>query len=118
MMSRDYKYEPALSCNSCGALGVYDVMGDAICADCLASDGATIDSMSAATATLGFNLDTPDGERRLRECLNAPTYLAALCDLDNWLRDKIKHYDIVELQPARDKLWEILGGHGIDIWEE
>ena len=69
-------------------------------------------------AILHFGLEDGEGERRLRECLDAPQVRSALWEYDNWLRGQIKHADRVELQPARDKLFEIFNEHDVSVWEE
>ena len=49
--------------------------------------------------------------------LKALDLALAVWDLDQWLRSQVKHGDNYELQPARDRLWEILDAHGIDLEE-
>ncbi len=76
--------------------------------------------MSDATATLHFDLDTHEGERRLKECIDAPLFKATLTDLDEWLRELSKHHDIrsVDTGEVRERINIIAEGHGIDIWED
>ena len=87
-------------------------------------------SAPSTTAALTFNLDDPEGERRLRECLDAPKWKSALREFDQWLRNRIKYNDadlperqvpdegIEWLQFARDELWKRSAVNGIEIWEE
>ena len=68
-----------------------------------------------------FDLDTHEGERRLRECLDAPRVKIALWEFDQWLRDQLKYHerdDAEGLQAARDRLGAVFGEHGIDLDDE
>ena len=72
----------------------------------------------AALDTIHFNLDTQEGKRRLRECLDAPNVKEALCEFDRWLRNQVKHTDredVETLQEVRDRLWVELGSHGVNL---
>ena len=69
--------------------------------------------------TWRFNLDDPEGERRLRECLDAPKWKSAVWEFDQWLRNEIRHHDAGEdAETIREYLHIVFGEHGIDIWEE
>jgi len=83
------------------------------------------------TVTLAFNLDNPEGERRLRECLDAPRVKSAVWDFDRWMRNRIKYNPDSETDPlyisedgiawleiARDQLNMRLEDCGIDIWDD
>ena len=72
------------------------------------------------TATLHFNLETYEGERRLKECLDAPALRAIILELDNWLREQSKHHDIykVDVGEVRECINLIAESHGVDIWED
>ena len=76
----------------------------------------------STTATLAFNLDDPDGLRRLVECLDAPKWKYAVWEYERFLRGVIDVTDekLTEMcfESARDKLFDIFREHGIDIWEE
>ena len=75
-------------------------------------------STTPVYAILHFDLEEPEGERRLRECLDAPNVKSALRELDQWLRGQIKHTDredVDTLQEARDRLWVALGDHGVNL---
>ena len=70
-------------------------------------------------STITFNLDDPEGERRLRECLDAPKWKSAVWEFDNWMRNEIKHCGAgPDFEKIRAHLHAVFGEHGIDIWEE
>lgn len=46
---------------------------------------------------------------------NARAWAWAMYDLDEWLRSQIKYSEKEELQPARDKLYDILEARGISM---
>ena len=80
-------------------------------------------SAPSTTAALTFNLDDPEGERRLRECLDAPKWKCAVWEYERFLRGVIDATDesladLMCFESARDKLFDIFGEHSIDIWEE
>lgn len=66
--------------------------------------------------TMHFNLNDPEGERRLRECLDAPRVIAAVQEFDNWLRDQIKHHD-QPLDAVRSKLYAVFERRAVTIWK-
>ena len=71
------------------------------------------------SSTLTFNLDDPDGERRLRECLDAPKWKSAVQEFDQALRNDIKYHGAgKDVQRIRDHLHVLFDEQGIDIWEE
>ena len=85
----------------------------------------------STTANLTFNLDYPEGERRLRECLDAPNVKSAVREFDQWMRNRIKYNPDSEADPlyisedgiawletAREQLNMRLKDYGIDIWED
>jgi hypothetical protein len=76
--------------------------------------------MSDAMATLHFDLDTHEGERRLKECIEAPALRGTLLELDEWLRQQSKYHDIykIDIGVVRERINLIAEGHGIDIWED
>jgi hypothetical protein len=76
--------------------------------------------MSDTIATLNFDLDTYEGERKLKECLDAPAFKAAFQELDNWLRELGKYHDVfnIEVSEVRERIAFVAEGHGIDIWED
>ena len=82
-------------------------------------------------STITFNLDEPEGERRLRECLDAPRVKSAVLEFDRWMRNRIKYNPDSETDPlyisedgiawleiARDQLNMRLEDCGIDIWDD
>ena len=70
-------------------------------------------------STLTFNMDDPEGERRLRECLDAPEWKSAVREFDNWMRSRIKYGTADPIDEViRAHLHTIFGEHGIDIWED
>jgi len=81
------------------------------------NDPVSQDNISWSTIT--FNLDDPEGERRLRECLDAPKWKSAVWEFDNWMRNEIKHYGAgPDFEKIRAHLHTVFGEHGIDIWED
>ena len=98
---------PATQCPSCGRW----------CPDCV--------TPPSTTATLTFSLDDPEGERRLRECLDAPRWKMAVWECFNWLHNEYKYgkderelrSDVLEA--AYIKMHEYFNEQGIDIiWED
>lgn len=86
---------------------------------------------SPCRATICFDMEDPEGERRLRECLDAPKLKAAVWEFDQWIRNRIKYNPDSEddplyisddginwLQTAREQLHMRLEDHGIDIWDD
>jgi hypothetical protein len=75
-------------------------------------------------ANIVFDLETTEGERRLREMLDAPKMKLVLLELDNYLRDLIKYGDdkdgveLTTLEMVRKALWHICDYHGIRLDEE
>jgi hypothetical protein len=75
-------------------------------------------------ASLVFDLTDPEGERRLREMLDAPKVKLVLWELDNYLRDLIKYGDdkdgveLTTLEMVRKALWHFCDDHGIRLDEE
>jgi len=61
----------------------------------------------------------PEHEEELREALNAPQFNSVLWNLDQWLRNEIKHGDdevrMNHLQSARDKLWSLMEDAGLSL---
>ena len=77
------------------------------------------ESAPSTTAALTFNLDDPEGERRLRECLDAPKWKSAVWEFDQWIRGLVKYGDVtVNEESIRERFHAIFSEHGIDIWEE
>jgi hypothetical protein len=80
--------------------------------------------MPVAWAKIVFDLTEPDGERYLREMLDAPRMKCVLWEFDNYLRDLIKYgYEkprdvLEELDMVRKALWNILDYHSIRLDEE
>jgi hypothetical protein len=76
--------------------------------------------MTPVTATLHFDLESAAGERRLKECLDAPELKAVILELDDWLRSLPKYHDVfsIDVSEVRERIGFILEGHGIDIWED
>ena len=64
----------------------------------------------ASLVTWHFYLDTDEGERRLRECLDAPKVLEAVWDFERWLKYAIDDCSTVgwdaPLRMVRGKLFE------------
>ena len=88
------------------------------------SDNNGLSNDHIVLSTLTFNLDYPEGERRLRECLDAPKLKSAVQEFDQWMRARIKYGadgtgaggPIDEV--IRAHLHTIFCEHGIDIWDE
>lgn len=69
--------------------------------------------------TLEF--DSIEDAEELNVALNGGKYLAALQELDNYLRGRLKYEDLPEeidtaLQLARDKLHEELNSYNLTLW--
>ena len=72
-------------------------------------------------STITFNLDDPEGERRLRECLDAPKVKAAVRELEEWLKrqsDSENPEYAYAIDMAREKLFDIFNARGLDPWCE
>ena len=61
----------------------------------------------------------PEHEQELREALNASRFNSVLWNLDQWLRNEVKHGDdevrMNHLQSARDKLWSLMEDEGLSL---
>jgi hypothetical protein len=79
--------------------------------------------MTPVTATLHFDLESAEGERRLKECLDAPKAKEALVEFEKWLRAELDSgcYENssweAALDDARDKLFEVFNERGLTPWE-
>lgn len=70
-------------------------------------------------ATLSFSL--PEEQHEFETATNGGSYLAALQELDNYLRGRLKYEELSEevdaaLQAARDKLHEEMNDHDVVLW--
>lgn len=63
------------------------------------------DEPESVYATLHFNLEQSEGERRLRECLDAPNVKAAVSAFVEWLR---RRADAGEGRIRINKVWDRL----------
>ena len=147
-MERDHKYEPDLFCEGCGAMGGYNVMGNILCEDCLASEenckdpldycacgeyigntviGTTMcaacemrvaEAMEPVYATLHFYHNDPESMRRFRKIQKVDDFSGVLFEFDQWLRSEIKYHEHEEYQPVRDEFWKFCEHYGIDPWED
>jgi hypothetical protein len=80
-------------------------------------------------ANLVFDLTDPEGERRLRECLDALQVKMVLWGLDQWLREQVKYaeeprtdqerrvhdYHIEQLEAVRLKFYELLDEYNVNL---
>jgi hypothetical protein len=70
-------------------------------------------------AVLKFNL--PDEKEEFDDAVRGGVYRAALSDMENWLRSKIKYDDTLDektrsaFEASRDALFEIYDGWDIEI---
>jgi len=56
--------------------------------------------------TWTFYIDEPEGERKLRQCLDAPDVLLAVRDFERWLQNSIDSgWREVPLESVRDRLF-------------
>ena len=76
--------------------------------------------------SLNFDLSTDEGERRLRECLDAPRVSQAVKDFERWLRDRLAlltspHGDegFAEADCIREKLFACFTDNDVIVpgWE-
>lgn len=116
---------PATKCPECGRWSAPWLNPQSNDSDMSSTPGHT-----AANATLSFDLTEPEGERRLRECLDAPKAKLVLWGLDQWARNEIKYGPGDEttapwangvadgLSMARKKLFELCDDYGIRLDEE
>ena len=79
--------------------------------------------VSETTAAVVFDLMTPEGERRLRECMNAPRVITAISDYAEWLHGKIKYGGEDDADEKLTEAWNRLHGafrdNGVNLpgWE-
>ena len=66
-------------------------------------------------AILEFEL--PEDQSLFDECHEGHKYLAALQELDHYLRDKAKHHDDERAREIRDRLREILSDCEVTLWK-
>ena len=70
------------------------------------------------SSTLTFNLDDPEGERRLRECLDAPNVSGCVREFEEWLRRVIDYGESASLEDVRDEFFAIFNRRGLSPWED
>ena len=77
---------------------------------------------AGSVVTWQFYVDDPDGERRLRECLDAPNVKSALWDFDQELRRRWKYGEegdqLMTVEQVRGLLCKTLAENGINLWED
>ena len=66
-------------------------------------------------AILEFEL--PEDQSQFDECNEGHKYLAALQELDHYLKKKAKHHDDDKAQEVRDRLHEILSECEVILWK-
>ena len=50
--------------------------------------------------------------------LNGPMWQGVVQGLDQWMRDQLKYHEVpATLDQAREKLHELVGEHGLSLWE-
>jgi len=59
--------------------------------------------------------DLPEERYEYALAYHGSDFYSCLSDLDEWLRNEIKHGDKHELQPARDKLHEIMESRSVSL---
>jgi len=64
-------------------------------------------------AILEFNL--PDEQSEFENAANGSKWKSLVWSLDQDIRDEIKYRDKVELQPIRDKLYELLEEYNLRL---
>jgi hypothetical protein len=77
------------------------------------------------TATLRYNLADPDDRTAHRQALDAPQYVRAIREYDEWLRACVKYREghdedggAVDADVCRQRLWAIVGGLGVRLWDD
>lgn len=77
------------------------------------------------TTTLSYNLSDPDDRREHRQALDAPQYVRAIRELDDWLRECVRHREgkdddggAVDADVCRQRLWAIVGDLGVRLWDD
>ena len=69
--------------------------------------------------TWRFNVEDPEGMRRMRECLDAPKWKSAVREFDQWIRGLVKYGEVtVNEESIRERFHTIFSEHGIDIWDD
>ena len=59
-----------------------------------------------------------DDEREARLAMDGGRWQAVCQDLDNWLRQKIKHSDeMPDIDAVRGQLYELMGDAGLSLWD-
>ncbi len=110
---------PSTKCPECGRWSAPPWPANAVITE--SDDDCTLPPV---WANIVFDLETTEGERRLREMLDAPKMKLVLLELDNYLRDLIKYGDdkdgveLTTLEMVRKALWHICDYHGIRLDEE
>ena len=73
----------------------------------------------ACSVTWKFNIEQPEGIRRLRECLDAPDVKGALSEFDNELRRRWKYGEeaaqMMTVEQVRGLLWNTLNRWGVNL---
>ena len=78
------------------------------------------DIMPPAWGNLVFDLTNPEGERRLRECLDAPRVKLVLWHLNEWLRSEVKYQelsdDVVDtLNVVRSEIIDLCDEYNVNL---
>jgi hypothetical protein len=81
------------------------------------------DTLPPVFANIVFDLTEPEGERRLREMLDAPKMKLVLWEFDQWLRNQLKYSEspdccVEQLNIARKYFCLACDDHGIRLDEE
>jgi hypothetical protein len=81
--------------------------------------GHTLPDSTPVYALLHFDLEDPEGERRLRECLDAPKVLGAVHAYAEWLRSKIRYSGDDDADPkltaAWNNLFQAFSDHDVNV---
>lgn len=65
------------------------------------------------TVELKFQL--PEDEEQMHVAIQAMSYWRVLSDINEYLRTEIKYHDRTEYQEVRDKLYELMEEHHINL---
>ena len=65
--------------------------------------------------TWRFYIDHPEGEHRLRQCMDAPNVLRAVEDFERWLRDIGEVHDKYSVEDIREMLFDCFNDNDVRV---
>ena len=68
-------------------------------------------------SNIKFDLEDSDDAMAHLRCIKSLELVLVIWDMDQWLRNEVKHHGKEGYQEVRDHLWSIMNEHGIILDE-